>query len=113
MGRAIPLYEATLVRYEEILGSTHPDTAGSRNNLACARSEGRSSTAQTYSNFGDRDCTSGAVPGWLSSPRTIIDLPAESSHRAGPEASHARRLWPTGLEPLRLRRPRRLLRGPG
>ncbi|MGC4987658.1 tetratricopeptide repeat protein, partial [Streptomyces sp. DT193] len=37
LGRAIPLYEATLAQHEEILGDTHPDTLLSRNNLAIAR----------------------------------------------------------------------------
>ncbi|MGC4980349.1 tetratricopeptide repeat protein, partial [Streptomyces sp. DT193] len=34
--RAIPLYEATLAQYEEVLGDTHPRTLTSRNNLAYA-----------------------------------------------------------------------------
>ncbi|WLQ45186.1 tetratricopeptide repeat protein [Streptomyces laculatispora] len=34
--RAIPLFEATLAQYEEVLGDTHPDTLRSRNNLALA-----------------------------------------------------------------------------
>ncbi|MEU5664874.1 tetratricopeptide repeat protein, partial [Streptomyces longwoodensis] len=36
LGRAIPLYEATLARSEQALGDTHPDTLISRNNLAHA-----------------------------------------------------------------------------
>ncbi|WP_449336616.1 tetratricopeptide repeat protein, partial [Streptomyces cyaneofuscatus] len=36
MGRAIPLYEVTLVQCEQVLGETHPDTLSSRNNLAAA-----------------------------------------------------------------------------
>ncbi|MZF57151.1 tetratricopeptide repeat protein, partial [Streptomyces sp. SID5594] len=35
--RAIPLYEANLAQYEQVLGDTHPDTLTSRNNLARAR----------------------------------------------------------------------------
>ncbi|MEU1567021.1 tetratricopeptide repeat protein [Streptomyces mirabilis] len=31
----MPLYEATLAQYEQVLGDTHPDTLSSRNNLAC------------------------------------------------------------------------------
>ncbi|MEU6540800.1 tetratricopeptide repeat protein, partial [Streptomyces sp. NPDC047000] len=34
--RAIPLLEATLTQYEQVLGDTHPDTLTSRNNLATA-----------------------------------------------------------------------------
>ncbi|MGP4103561.1 tetratricopeptide repeat protein [Nonomuraea sp. KM90] len=34
LGRAIPLYEATLAERERVLGSDHPDTLQSRNNLA-------------------------------------------------------------------------------
>ncbi|MFF7238412.1 tetratricopeptide repeat protein, partial [Streptomyces collinus] len=36
LGRAIPLYEATLAQCEQVLGDTHPDTLTSRNNLAGA-----------------------------------------------------------------------------
>ena len=36
LGRAIPLYEQTLTDSERILGPDHPDTLGSRNNLAGA-----------------------------------------------------------------------------
>ncbi|MFD9506181.1 tetratricopeptide repeat protein [Streptomyces mirabilis] len=34
--RAIPLFEATLAQYEQVLGDTHRDTLASRNNLAGA-----------------------------------------------------------------------------
>ncbi|MGA6220377.1 tetratricopeptide repeat protein, partial [Streptomyces umbrinus] len=34
--RAIPLLEATLAQYEQVLGGNHPDTLNSRNNLAYA-----------------------------------------------------------------------------
>ncbi|ARP71309.1 tetratricopeptide repeat protein [Streptomyces pluripotens] len=34
--RTIPLYEATLAQYEQVLGETHPSTLASRNNLAHA-----------------------------------------------------------------------------
>ncbi|MFC9243297.1 tetratricopeptide repeat protein, partial [Streptomyces sp. NPDC057136] len=37
LGRAIPLYEATLLQCVQVLGDTHPDTLTSRNNLARAR----------------------------------------------------------------------------
>ncbi|GAA4766338.1 FxSxx-COOH system tetratricopeptide repeat protein [Streptomyces sanyensis] len=33
---SIPLHEAALTQYEQVLGDTHPDTLQSRNNLACA-----------------------------------------------------------------------------
>lgn len=36
MGEAIPLYEATLADYEQVLGRDHPDTLTCRNNLAAA-----------------------------------------------------------------------------
>ncbi|WP_184675461.1 tetratricopeptide repeat protein [Saccharothrix violaceirubra] len=36
LGRAVPLYEATLVDRERVLGPDHPDTLQSRNNLAGA-----------------------------------------------------------------------------
>ncbi|MFJ3270146.1 tetratricopeptide repeat protein, partial [Streptomyces sp. NPDC086776] len=36
LGRAIPLYEATLAQCEQVLGDTHPYTLASRNNLAGA-----------------------------------------------------------------------------
>ncbi|MFB9236245.1 tetratricopeptide repeat protein, partial [Plantactinospora siamensis] len=36
LGEAIPLYEATLVARERVLGEEHPDTLASRNNLAAA-----------------------------------------------------------------------------
>ncbi|MER5347233.1 tetratricopeptide repeat protein, partial [Streptomyces mirabilis] len=39
LGRAIPLFEATLAQYEQVLGDTHPDTLSSRNNLASAYQE--------------------------------------------------------------------------
>ncbi|MHA5050263.1 tetratricopeptide repeat protein [Streptomyces sp. SD15] len=34
--KAIPLHEATLTQYEQVLGDTHPDTLTSRNDLAHA-----------------------------------------------------------------------------
>ncbi|MGA6220378.1 tetratricopeptide repeat protein, partial [Streptomyces umbrinus] len=37
LGRAIPLYEATLAQREQVLGGNHPSTLTSRNNLARAR----------------------------------------------------------------------------
>src|SRR5208282_5321389 len=36
LGRAIPLYEQTLADSVRVLGPDHPDTLGSRNNLAYA-----------------------------------------------------------------------------
>ncbi|MBP8919188.1 MAG: tetratricopeptide repeat protein, partial [Micropruina sp.] len=36
LGRAIPLYEQTLTDRQRILGSDHPNTLTSRNNLASA-----------------------------------------------------------------------------
>ncbi|MET9246199.1 tetratricopeptide repeat protein [Nonomuraea sp. NPDC003709] len=36
LSRAIPLYEATLANSERVLGSDHPNTLISRNNLAGA-----------------------------------------------------------------------------
>ncbi len=39
---AIPLFEQTLAARERVLGPDHPDTLGSRNNLAAAyRAAGR------------------------------------------------------------------------
>lgn len=36
LGRAVPLFEATLAQREQVLGDTHPHTLVSRNNLAGA-----------------------------------------------------------------------------
>src|ERR1051326_6239053 len=36
LGKAIPLYQATLADCERVLGPDHPNTLGSRNNLAYA-----------------------------------------------------------------------------
>ncbi|MGW4562017.1 tetratricopeptide repeat protein [Streptomyces sp. NPDC004561] len=36
LGRAIPLHEAVLAQFEQVLGDTHPHTLISRNNLAGA-----------------------------------------------------------------------------
>lgn len=57
--RTIPLLEAVLAQWEQVLGDTHPDTLNSRNNLATARAVRQRNTAASATEY-DRQRPSGA-----------------------------------------------------